>query len=81
MKPYKASERTGIDWWGRWISAEGGRVRVGMSCAACHATVDPQTKKVVEEAPNNDLNAGRLELTSLLPLRNFQRCRLSLRTD
>ncbi|MBB5325604.1 cytochrome c551/c552 [Anoxybacillus tepidamans] len=37
-----------------------GRLRVGISCAACHATVDPATKKVVEGAPNNDLNAGLL---------------------
>ncbi|QIZ67600.1 electron transport protein [Geobacillus subterraneus] len=42
------------------IVTDGGRVRVGISCAACHATVDPQTKKVVEGAPNNDLNAGLL---------------------
>ncbi|WP_437125392.1 electron transport protein [Geobacillus thermoleovorans] len=42
------------------IVTDGGRVRVGISCAACHATVDPVTKKVVEGAPNNDLNAGML---------------------
>ncbi|WP_456277254.1 electron transport protein [Bacillus sp. AK128] len=35
-----------------------GRVRVGISCAACHASVDPVTKTVVENAPNADLNAG-----------------------
>jgi hypothetical protein len=35
-----------------------GKLRIGISCAACHATVDPKTKKVVEGAPNNDLNAG-----------------------
>ncbi len=27
------------------IVTDGGRVRVGISCAACHATVDPVTKK------------------------------------
>jgi hypothetical protein len=37
-----------------------GKIRVGISCAACHATVDPHTKKVIEGAPNNDLNAGLL---------------------
>jgi len=34
------------------------RIRVGISCAACHATVDPVTKQIVEGAPNNDLNSG-----------------------
>jgi hypothetical protein len=37
-----------------------GRIRVGISCAACHATVDQDTKKVIEGAPNNDLNTGLL---------------------
>jgi hypothetical protein len=37
-----------------------GRVKVGISCAACHATVDRDTKQVIEGAPNNDLNAGLL---------------------
>jgi hypothetical protein len=32
--------------------------KVGISCMACHAAVDPQTKMVVEGAPNADLNAG-----------------------
>ncbi|HZU26133.1 MAG TPA: hypothetical protein VFA04_11460 [Bryobacteraceae bacterium] len=34
--------------------------RVGITCAACHATVDPKTHQVIEGAPNNDLNAGLL---------------------
>lgn len=38
------------------FSREG--LRVGITCAACHATVDPKTKKVIEGAPNSDLNAG-----------------------
>ncbi|MCU1328779.1 MAG: hypothetical protein JWN34_4149 [Bryobacterales bacterium] len=38
----------------------GAKIRVGITCAACHATVDPQTKKVIEGAPNQDLNAGLL---------------------
>jgi len=37
-----------------------GKLKVGITCAACHATVDPQTKMVVEGAPNADLNAGLL---------------------
>jgi hypothetical protein len=35
-----------------------GRLRAGISCAACHATVDRETKQVVEGAVNADLNAG-----------------------
>jgi hypothetical protein len=37
-----------------------GRVKVGVSCAACHATVDWETKTVIEGAPNADLNLGLL---------------------
>jgi hypothetical protein len=37
-----------------------GRVNVGITCAACHATVARDTLKVVEGAPNSDLNAGLL---------------------
>jgi len=35
-----------------------GRMKVGISCAACHATVDRETKRVIEGAPNADLNVG-----------------------
>lgn len=35
-----------------------GTVRVGITCAFCHATVNRQTGKVLEGAPNNDLDAG-----------------------
>ena len=42
------------------ITYSEGRVKVGISCAACHATVDRETKTVVEGAPNSDLNAGLL---------------------
>jgi cytochrome c551/c552 len=68
-KIYKKGEKidTGIDVakgsyvpLGMPVSVKNGRVRVGISCAACHATVDPETKKVVEGAPNNDLNVGLL---------------------
>jgi hypothetical protein len=64
---YKKGEKidTGIDVpkgslapLGMPVTWEGRKVRVGISCAACHATVDPDTKKVIEDAPNNDLNTG-----------------------
>ncbi|MBV8706842.1 MAG: hypothetical protein JO028_06620 [Acidobacteriaceae bacterium] len=45
---------------GMAISISGWKIRAGITCAACHATVDPETKKVVEGAPNGDLNAGLL---------------------
>ncbi|KHF40853.1 electron transporter [Halalkalibacter okhensis] len=35
-----------------------GRLKAGISCAACHATVDRETGKVIEGAPNADFNAG-----------------------
>lgn len=37
-----------------------GSIKVGLSCAACHATVDPASGKVVQGAPNGDLAAGLL---------------------
>jgi cytochrome c5 len=35
-----------------------GRVRMGITCALCHAAVEPGSGKVVEGAPNADLNVG-----------------------
>ncbi|WP_404326507.1 hypothetical protein [Aerophototrophica crusticola] len=35
-----------------------GRLRAGLTCAACHSTVDAATGKVVEGVPNTDLNVG-----------------------
>jgi archaellin len=40
------------------VSFREGSLKVGVSCAACHATLDRETKNVVEGAPNNDLNNG-----------------------
>jgi hypothetical protein len=40
------------------ISVSHWRIRAGITCALCHATVDPESGKVVEGAPNRDLNAG-----------------------
>jgi hypothetical protein len=37
-----------------------GHLRLGITCALCHAAVDPKSGKVVEGAPNADLNAGLL---------------------
>jgi cytochrome c551/c552 len=42
------------------IAFSDGRIKAGVSCAACHATVDRETKMVIEGAPNADLNAGLL---------------------
>ena len=39
---------------------DGGHLRMGITCALCHAAVDPSSGKVVEGAPNTDLNAGLL---------------------
>ncbi len=68
---------------GMSVSVSGWRIRVGITCAACHATVDPETGKVIEGAPNQDLNAGLLLAlgtnsaayfmhTDVLPLRDVQ---------
>lgn len=35
-----------------------GTWRVGVTCAACHATVDRDTRQIIEGATNADLNAG-----------------------
>ncbi|MDR7039641.1 cytochrome c5 [Methylobacterium sp. BE186] len=35
-----------------------GHVRMGITCALCHAAYDPGTGKVVDGAPNRDLNVG-----------------------
>ncbi|PLR78727.1 electron transport protein [Bacillus sp. V3-13] len=40
------------------VSVSDGRIRVGISCAACHATVDPTNKQVLEGVTNPDLNTG-----------------------
>lgn len=44
-----------------------GTVRAGITCALCHATVDPASGKVVEGAPNRDLNVGLLLALSANP--------------
>ncbi len=39
-------------------SIEKGKLRVGITCALCHAAVDGKTGRVMEGAPNNDLDTG-----------------------
>ncbi|MDB5589799.1 MAG: cytochrome oxidase Cbb3, partial [Enterovirga sp.] len=49
------------------VAYDRGRVRVGVTCALCHATVDPASGRVVEGAPNTDLQAGLLLALSANP--------------
>lgn len=35
-----------------------GKVRIGVTCAMCHASVDAKSGRVLEGAPNNDLDTG-----------------------
>lgn len=46
---------------GMVVSKKGAKVRVGLSCAVCHATVDPETGKVLEGAANIDVDTGLLQ--------------------
>ncbi|MFT0800889.1 electron transport protein [Bacillus swezeyi] len=66
-KTFKKGEKidTGIDVpkgayapLGMPVKYAGGKVKVGISCAACHATTDPKTMKVIEGVTNPDLNTG-----------------------
>ena len=43
---------------GMRTSLSQGKVRVGITCAFCHATIDRETGRILEGAPNNDLNSG-----------------------
>jgi hypothetical protein len=40
------------------LLTQGGRLVVGITCALCHATLDPHTLQVVEGCMNNDFNGG-----------------------
>jgi hypothetical protein len=35
-----------------------GKLRVGITCALCHASVDNRTGRILEGAPNSDVNTG-----------------------
>jgi hypothetical protein len=37
-----------------------GGLKAGITCTACHATVDPETQLIIAGAPNTDLPAGLL---------------------
>jgi hypothetical protein len=43
---------------GMKIRLSGAHVLAGLTCAACHSTVDPATGQVIHGAPNTDLAAG-----------------------
>lgn len=40
---------------------KGGKLRIGLTCAACHASVDPETGRIREGVPNSDLDTGLLQ--------------------
>ncbi|MFZ5823711.1 MAG: electron transport protein [Bacillota bacterium] len=42
------------------LSYQRGRIKIGITCAVCHAAVHPEKKRVMEGVPNTDLNAGLL---------------------
>jgi hypothetical protein len=48
-----------------------GRILTGITCAACHSTVDMETGKVVEGAPNRNLNIGVMMAMSANPAAYF----------
>jgi hypothetical protein len=52
--------RGGIVPLGMKMGIEGGRIRAGVTCALCHAGVDPESGDVIEGIPNVDLNIGLL---------------------
>jgi hypothetical protein len=43
---------------GAKVSYDRGRVRLGLTCAVCHAAFDPASGKVIDGATNQNLNAG-----------------------
>lgn len=40
------------------VSLNKGKLRVGITCALCHSTVNSKTGRILEGAPNTDLNTG-----------------------
>jgi hypothetical protein len=58
-----------------------GKMKVGLSCIACHATVDRDTKMVIEGAPNSDLNAGLLIALATNSTAYFTHAEISAITD
>lgn len=43
---------------GMRLSIGNGKLRAGITCALCHAAVEPKTGRILEGAPNNDVNTG-----------------------
>jgi hypothetical protein len=43
---------------GMRLSIGNGKLRAGITCALCHATIEPKTGRILEGAPNNDVNTG-----------------------
>lgn len=46
---------------GMQIHKQGGKIRVGLTCALCHAALNPETGRIVEGAPNVDVDTGLLQ--------------------
>jgi len=43
------------------VHKRGGKIRVGLTCAVCHATLDKETGQIIEGAPNVDVDTGLLQ--------------------
>lgn len=46
---------------GMQVVKSGAKLRVGLTCALCHAAVDLESGKIIEGAPNTDLDSGLLQ--------------------
>lgn len=46
---------------GMQVHKQGASIRVGLTCALCHASVDSATGRILEGAPNADLDTGLLQ--------------------
>ncbi len=46
---------------GMQVVKSGAKLRVGLTCALCHAAVDLKSGKIIEGAPNTDLDSGLLQ--------------------
>lgn len=40
---------------------QGGKIRIGLTCALCHATLNQDTGQIIEGAPNIDVDTGLLQ--------------------
>ncbi|MBW4449786.1 MAG: hypothetical protein KME38_23845 [Spirirestis rafaelensis WJT71-NPBG6] len=46
---------------GMQVHKEGAKLRVGLTCAACHAAINKETGRIIEGAPNIDVDTGLLQ--------------------